>query len=318
MNLDDVKRMYNIEDMVGGLKGASCKYAVCPLPQHVHSSSPSPSFSIFWKVVRGENTQFFKCHGNCGLTGDVIDFIGFMFIGGYKRFDIQMRMVAAEYLTNGKFEISPPNVPPPTPELPQWLASDILPPSPRTIEYAEQRGIPKDILSRFGVGTPKAWMKKEPYSLYSPEIWMAIPTFQHNLLQGIKLRNLTDKGPRYLTVLGSKKGLWNHDNVWMRMGPTFVVKGELAGLVMEANGFRACAPTGGEGSYVTEILEALSLSDNIVIGDPDNKGREAGERRAALLDAKLFYPPIEGEDIDKWILRDPQAISKIRRWIDEH
>jgi hypothetical protein len=320
MDLDSIRSCYNIEDLVSGLKGSSSsRWGICPLPQHKHSSRPTPSFSVFWKYYKGQKVQYFKCHGNCGLTGTVIDLAGYMWVAGYHKYDINMYQKAAEALSGGKCQINPPNAPPPVPELPDWLAQDMLPPSKAVVDYALSRGIDINQLEKFSVGTPKEWMKGEPYDIRNPQDWMAIPTFHHDRLFGIKLRNITNKGLRYMSIKGSKKGLWNHNAVWMRGGPTIVTKGEIAGMVLASHGFnQVCAPTAGEGGRITEITQAVSLSKNIVIGDNDDKGREAGIQRAALLSGCLHFPPQEFKDVDQWINKRPQeAMNTMKRWLEE-
>ncbi|RPJ36196.1 MAG: hypothetical protein EHM35_08530, partial [Planctomycetaceae bacterium] len=73
----DARRLYNIRDILG-LKGA-VKVIVCPLPMHAHHSN-TPSFSIFENF---NGVQYFECHGSCGLRGDVVDLVGYLFIPGY-------------------------------------------------------------------------------------------------------------------------------------------------------------------------------------------------------------------------------------------
>ena len=100
MELSDIERNYDLADMVPGLKGNGRSYwGICPLPQHVHSSHPTPSFSVFW--YKGK--QRFKCHGNCGLMGNVIDLAGYMWVPNYERYDKKQYLRAAEILTNGAF-----------------------------------------------------------------------------------------------------------------------------------------------------------------------------------------------------------------------
>lgn len=316
MKFSEIRQLYDIGDMVrrAGYKlgGRRNKWSICPLPQHHHSSTPTPSFSIFW--YRG--TQRFKCHGQCGLDGDVIDFAGYMWVAGYKRGDRKMRFKAAEVLTNGGFRVSPPKAPKPTPILPQWLWRDMLPPTNETINYALSRGLSMKEIEKFRIGTPKD-------NVYSPKSWMAIPTFHKEELIGIKLRNITDSGIRYMAIPGSRKGLFNYNSVWMNDGPVFLVKGEIAAMVVERAGFTACAPTGGEGSYIGGIQTALALAKVIVIGDNDEnpdtreKMNAYAENRAALFGGTLRFPPPEFKDIDKWILNDPKAIEILEQWRNE-
>jgi hypothetical protein len=200
----------------------------------------------------------------------------------------------------------------------------MLPPSQQTIEYALSRGLTIAQIVKFRIGTPPTAMKKEPYNLWHPEIWMAIPTFHHEELRGIKLRNTTGNGLRYLAVAGSRKGLFNHDAVFLTSEPVLVVKGEIAAMVAERFGFLACAPTAGEGAYIKEVHVALSQCRPIVVGDNDpdtwvaEQTRLFAERRAAWLSAELRFPPLPYRDIDEYLLKDTEkAIAEVRRWISD-
>ncbi len=200
----------------------------------------------------------------------------------------------------------------------------MLPPNQQTIEYALSRGLTQQQIERFRIGTPPTAMKRDPYNLRRPEIWMAMPTFHHAELRGIKLRNTTGNGLRYLAVAGSRKGLFNHDAVFLASNLVLVVKGEIAAMVAERFGFLACAPTGGEGSYIKELRVALSQCKPVVVGDNDPDPKVAvqtrlfAERRAAWLGAELRFPPSPYGDIDEYLLKDTEAaMAEVGRWIAE-
>jgi hypothetical protein len=324
VKLQEIRQLYDIAELVrqAGYKlgGSKNKWCSCPLPQHQHSSNPTPSFSIFW--YRG--IQRFKCHGTCGLDGDVIDFAGYMWVPGYKKGDKKLYLQAAEVLTGGAFKISPPTPPRPIPMLPQWLWQDMLPPTNGVIEYALSRGLRIEEIVKFRIGAPNSAMRKEPYSIRNPKDWMAIPTFHKDELIGIKLRNITKSGIRYMAVPGSRKGLFNYNAVYLNTGPILLLKGEIAVMAADRFGFTACAPTGGEGSDITGIQTALALSKVIVVGDNDEnpKTREKmtqyAENRAALFNGVLRFPPEEWKDIDLWLLREPEKAQRaIGKWIEE-
>lgn len=73
---EDIRKAHDIHSVLG--LNAFKKTIVCPLPMQSHASN-TPSFSIFWKY--GVHQQF-KCHGNGGAHGDVIDLVGYMSIAG--------------------------------------------------------------------------------------------------------------------------------------------------------------------------------------------------------------------------------------------
>lgn len=324
MDYKHIRALYSIEDILKRagvvVRGYRTKYCLCPLPQHRHSSNPSPSFTIWW----GNDREKWMCHGQCDLTGDVIDLIGYMEIPGYKRFSPKLYRQAAEILT-GNFSINPPVVPPPTPLLPNWLWEDTQPPSNRAIEYALSRGITQEQIAHHRLGTPPPWWSDEPYNLYKPDSWLTIPTFHGEELMGIKMRNLDPNSKiRYMSVAGSRKGLFNWNAVYMKEEPVLVVKGEIAAMVAEAHGFLACAPTSGESGMVNDIRTALLLANVIVVGDNDAnpetriKMQYAAEKRAAVLGGIVKFPPEQYKDIDEWLLAEKDnAVRVIRSWEEE-
>ena len=317
--LSDLRQLYSIKGILGWPDHK--KKGICPIPGHVHHNY-TPSFSVFY----WDGVERWKCHGACpseidGATGDVIDLVGFMEIPGYRRFNGAMYRQAAELLTNSSMVTRMPVVPSPVSMIAQWLWEECLPPSQQTLDYAYNRGLLDEQIEKFKIGTPKGALMRDPYNIRSDN-WMTIPTFHHDELMGIKLRNLTSSGLRYMSVAGSKKGLFNFNAVNMETGPVLVVKGEIAAMVLDRFGFVACAPTAGEGSYIKDVRGALALCRPIVVGDNDrnpdtaDKTRMYAEKRAAFLSADLRFPPPQWKDIDAWILNNTTtAIPEISRWI---
>ncbi len=315
MNIEDIRKMYDLVDIVERagvlLKGgATKKWGLCPFPDHVHKSF-TPSFSIYWTGDR----QRFKCHGSCGRSGDVIDFAGYMNDASYNSDDNTKYVKAANLLSGGRYEISIPTRPPPTPSLPQWLADDCIPANSTTLRYAFGRGIGIDQIKKFSIGQPTPRMEKEPYNLWDPQKWITIPTFHGDELMGIKLRNNAGGRIRYMNVSGSRKGLFNYNGVAMSTEAVLVVKGEITAMVADGFGFLACAPTGGEGSYMDGVIHALAFAKVLVIGDNDN--RDLAERRATQLNAKVAFPPKDYNGWDDWVLSDLSAIERTKQWMQK-
>ena len=308
---DEVSRAYSerIFDIAG--TNHRKRKIVCPLPTHQHHNY-TPSFSIFWTGNRWR----WNCHGNCNKQGDVIDLVGYMQIPGYDPRNKQKLAEAISVLTGRGYE---PSAPKPPKQADSRLAPDrwreFYPPSEATVEYAKARGISETVLKQFKIGT-REWI--------DPRItWMTIPTFHDSRLVGIKMRNI-GKGPRYRGVGGSRRGLFNYDGVKHRPGRVFVVKGEIAAMVMLSLGLNACAPTGGEGMRMTDnLIRALALADVIVVGDNDpdpdphvkfrEETRKLAKRRARELNGDVFFPPDQYKDIDDWIIEDPNAIEALKR-----
>jgi hypothetical protein len=147
---------------------------------------------------------------------------------------------------------------------------------------------------------------------------MTMPAFEEQRLVGIKCRNTTYQGIRFYQIEGSRQAMFNYDRVEFQTGVVFVVKGEIPCILMDQLGFLVCAPTGGEGGWRQDWRTALALAHCIYIGDNDETGRKYGERRAALLNALLKFPPSDFKDIDDWILADrDNALRSLHEWISE-
>lgn len=266
---------------------------VCPLPSHIHHDY-SASFTIFF---RG-GVQWFKCHGNCGAEGDVIDLVGYLRIPSYDRASFSDKAKALAML-DSRYEIHPVTAPKRNESRldPQvWKA--FLPPGPEVLKYAGVRGLSQSTVERFKMGQSGHWM--------------TIPCFEEGVLVGVKLRNLTPQGLRYMSLAGSRQGLFNYDAVRYTDQPVLIVKGEIPAMLLTQMGYLACAPTGGEGGWREEWRTALAFAKKILIGDNDATGRKMGVRRKVLLGARLLvFPPEQYKDIDEFILADPVAGRKL-------
>ena len=291
---DDIqmaRRTHNIHDIIGTNK----KSLVCPLPMHIHVNN-TPSFSIFW----WDGVQMFRCHGNCGLQGDVIDLVGFLRIPGYKPHNKSDIRRALKLLDDRYEKIALPPVHRERLRGDAWM--DFTPPGPEVIDYARTRGLTPATLEKFRVGQSGHWM--------------TIPSFEEGRLIGIKLRNLEPDGLRFMALKGSHQALFNHDKVYLSAGHVLLVKGEIPCMLLDQLGFLSCAPTGGEGGWKENWRVALALANVIVVGDNDETGRLMAERRAAFLNAVIRYPPPCYKDWDEWYLADPKhCLSETKGWI---
>ncbi|MGD0002830.1 MAG: hypothetical protein ABSE06_01230 [Anaerolineaceae bacterium] len=280
--------------------GTRKRSIVCPLPQHIHKNHTA-SFSIFWK----EGRQYWKCHGNCQLEGDVVDLVGYLRVPGYTRWNPQSVRRALTSIDE-RYEIE--YVKPKKETIlrgGEW--NDFLPPGEEVIEYAKTRGLTAETLRIFRVGQCGQNM--------------SMPCFMDKKLKGIKMRRLGSTGLRYWSLEGSRQGLFNFDNVAYKQEPVLMVKAEIPCMLMHQEGFLACAPTGGEssGSGWNETWRtALALARVIVVGDNDEPGRKLGLNRAVIMNGKLVFPPVVHKDIDEWWLSDPEGARKqITKWMEE-
>lgn len=292
---EEARRTHDIFSILGTRK----KSIVCPLPMHIHASNTA-SFSIYSE----KGYQHFKCHGNCGAEGDVVDLVGYMRIPGYDPYSLKMRTQALALLDERYDPVIVRIEKPVVLTGCEWV--DYLPPSKATLEYAQTRGLDYNTLLKFRVGT------KDHY--------MTMPCFHEGQLMGIKLRNIdsADHKRRFYQLKGSRQGLFNFDAVNLTRETVLIVKGEIPCMLLDQLGFLACAPTGGEGAWheSEQWRTALALAKKVVVGDNDLTGKEKGELRAALLNAELVFPDPQYKDIDEMILAEPErALQVLRSWL---
>ena len=101
--IDEADCTHDIRDVVGSKK----RTILCPLPQHRRINN-TPSFSIYWK----DGKQWWKCHGNCQLEGDLVDLVGYLRVTGYDRRD-PAKVREALALVDSRYEfkiVEPPRV----------------------------------------------------------------------------------------------------------------------------------------------------------------------------------------------------------------
>jgi DNA primase len=295
--IENICRTHDIRDVLS--LPSNKKVVVCPLPQHIHRNN-TPSFSIFWK----DGKQWWRCHGSCNTEGDVVDLVGYLRIAGYRRYRLAMRQEAARLLDD-RFQI---RILIPEPE--NRLAGDewiqFLPASEATLSYANTRGLTPETLNRFRIGT---------YSSY-----MTMPCFEDSQLTGVKLRNTIacQSKNRFWQWPGSRQGLFNLDGVRYATEVVFVVKGEIPCMLLSQMGYKACAPTGGEGGWTERWRTALALAKRVVIGDNDAPGKKLADKRGLLLNAHVVFPPENFKDIDEYILAEPrEAAAQLARWKEQ-
>jgi DNA primase len=290
---EDARRTHDILTILGTNK----RKIICPLPGHQHHEN-TPSFSIVWK----KGVQWFRCHGNCGASGDVIDLVGYLRDASYDPHNLEQRKNALKMLDE-RYDISIA-----IPEKETVLYGDewyhFLPIGPEALEYTRSRGLTDKTVNKFRIGQSGTWM--------------SLPCFEEGRLQGIKLRTIDPSltgDDRFRAVKGSRQGLFNIDDCQYSTGTVFVVKGEIPAMLLWQMGYKAVAPTGGEGGWRESWRTALALANKIVIGDNDVPGRIMGPKRAALMAADLVYPPQAFKDIDEYVLASPEeARRQLDRW----
>jgi hypothetical protein len=321
MDFVDIINAYDLISIAEGygvrLKGSAGKWGLCPFPHHVHANN-TPSFSIY----DGKDRQRFKCHGNCGLSGDVVDFLGYMEIPNYDPYNKQDRSLALAHLRGGKIDPKPAQkiAPVVRPFLPQFLWEEFIPISDSGRQYLRDRGLTDTMIDEFKFGSASSIPKEDIHPVKcNPERLISIPTFELGTLMGIKMRVMGNTQYRYFSVSGSRASFWGYDDIYMTTEPVIIAKGEICAAVMRRDGFLSGAPTGGEGAKASfeSLKNALVLTKAIYVSDNDPGGRKYGPTRAALLNAELKYPPDPFKDWDEWYLADREdTVRQTNKWLE--
>nr|MBN1228842.1 hypothetical protein [Anaerolineae bacterium] len=300
-DLKALRALYDIREVLTDLGvEMSRDYGVCPLPQHAHHNFTA-SFSVF---ISPDGVQRFKCHGNCGLQGDVIDLAGYLWVSGYHPADpVMLRRAVDALQARREMTWSLPAGQPKRQGLPQKRYLDFLPIGSEGRAYAHQRGLSDHSIELFGLGQDRDYL--------------TIPAFTNGKLMSIKKRALKT-GMRYLVEKGSRKSLFNHDAVKYARTVVFYVKAEIPAMLMTQLGYQACAPGMGETSFEEEWRRALAFARIVVVGDNDDAGVRAASQRAMDLGGLLKFPPGPFKDLDEWILADQTGARKaLDTWVRE-
>ena len=303
----DYRRIYSIRSVLG--VGSNKRWMSCPMPQHRRSSDKvsTPSFSIYYDR---DGVERWKCHGNCGLYGDVIDLVGYLNISGYNPKNISSVLRAVAILSH-RHEMTMVEMKPRRDLLKPDAWEEYVPPGIEVFRFARRRGLEKKTLKRFRVGQKGSYM--------------SMPCFEEERLVGIKFRYIgrDEKQLRFFTEKGGRKGLYNYDDVAWTKKRVLIVKGEIPVMLLSQNGILSCAPTAGEGSLATEYAPVLGLSKKrVVVGDNDpdpevrTRMQERARARANALHAELQFPPEGYKDIDEWILDDFFSLGIIEEWLE--
>jgi DNA primase len=292
VDIGDIRRLYEIRDLLGISQRR--RWIVCPLPHHPHKNY-TPSFSIFYG---NDGVQRFKCHGNCGAQGDVIDLAGYLWVPGYNPKSSPDLSKAIDML-GIRGNVSIPTFKDRVVSLGPKAHEKYIPIGDQAREYARGRGLTDETIEKFQLGQDRDYL--------------TMPSFRDGRLRGIKKRSCVVTGLRFFTETGSKGDLFNVDAVKFTNGTAFVVKGEIPAMLLDQWGFKAVAPTGGEGNWDDQWRIDLGLSRITVIGDNDGPGRKLGIARATKFGARLEFPAPEFQDIDKYMLAKPK---EARQWLE--
>jgi len=154
--------------------------------------------------------------------------------------------------------------------------------------YIESRGITKETIDYFGIGT------------YNDRI--AFPYYKYDKIIGYKLRKpLKDTGkPKMTSITGSKPFLFNVQNIDINNKELVVCEGEFDCMIIHQSGIKNVVSVGAGANSLPTLLEQAKdylkqFESIIVVSDNDDAGQKMDEKmvevfgsKAKLIDKKLY------------------------------
>lgn len=269
----------------------------CPL----HSDN-TPSLHIY-------DDGGFKCF-SCGAHGDVIDFVGYYCFGN--NYDPAIHFVEVVDRLGGlsiaplpQYTVKPK--PEPTKNLSISLEAimdwhETMPPSRR--EYWLKRGLFDKTIDEFMLG----WDGKR-YTL--PALYRLIPF-------SVKRRKseIEDSiGAKYISITGSRAGLFNADRLW-NTDKIVICEGEIDAMLLTQWGYPAVSSTTGAGTWKEDWIKLFAHVRQIwILYDNDEAGRK-GESLvyASLRRAQIVRYPQTIKDCGELFEKDTHAVN----WLYEN
>ena len=324
-DLGIIRQLYDLPTIVGQMTGMDVhRTMVCPMPFHQHHNM-SASFGMF---VDKQGIQRFKCFGQCGAQGDVIDFAGYYHLGaGYNPNDPEHIKTALAYLRGNPISAKRTVLKKKGKSLDQRIIRPLLHKwqhdlwtCDKALEYCEQRGI-RTVAAQFGLGyqcIEPRYTKYEGKHGVLPGHYLCIPTFQAQEIISVKLRRISSfYGPddikpiRYDSVSGSKigtgqPGIFNGDKVQFTQDRVFSPEGEFDVMLATALGFQACCVNGGANVMSERLALILAHADPVWIADSDEAGRRHAEAKRQSVGKGIIIDFAPFKDLGDFYETHPQ------------
>jgi DNA primase len=280
--------------------------------------------------------QYFKCHGNCGAEGDVIDFVGYYYMGAsYNDKNPESVRQAISYLhtrpmtgkrTQLKKQRKPMNPFRTRRYVERWERE--LKTCKAAQDYLERRGV-LSVARQFRLGYEYVPPERTKYNKRVggrlPGHYIAIPNFQSGAIRGVKFRRI-DTHPdykdenelpiRYDSLSGSRLGIFNFDAVAFQMGHVFIPEGEFDVMLLAATGYLSCCTTAGAETVDSNLELALCYAAPLIIRDPDPAGERGARKRLKLLGKGEIIPA--GSYHDVGALFEAEGLSGLKQWADTY
>ncbi len=337
-DLGVIRQLYDLPTVVARLTGMEArKKIVCPMPFHPHTNM-SPSFGMF---VDSQGIQRFKCFGNCGVEGDVIDFAGYYTIGqSYDSRNAEHVRLALSYLQAGG--MCAPKTPLKKkkksldqrivrPLVKQW--EEALWTNEQAQAYLEERGV-LSVAKHFRLGyriIDPPYVKYEQDGGTLPGHYIAIPTIENGRIVSVKLRRIPTyyaeddiKPIRYDFVSGDRigsgqPGVFNHDEVAFQSGVVFSPEGEFDVMLIKAHGYLACCMNSGGNVLSDHLALILAHADPIWIADDDDTGQRHAEGKQKLVGKGIIVSTKPHKDLGELYgptRREQEVLAYLEKFLE--
>jgi 5S rRNA maturation endonuclease (ribonuclease M5)/archaellum biogenesis ATPase FlaH len=223
----------------------------------------------------------FKCFG-CGKTIDIYNL--YREYLNYSHAEIVREILGKESLKDTSMVKSRVKL--------EDQAKELMPLTDEQLEYLKLRKIEDSTISAFGLRNHRGSI--------------AFPYLQNGILIGCKLRKPkkhTD-GPKYLSLTGSKPGLFNYDGVDPEQ-PLIISEGEIDTMIVYQSGFQNVVSVGAGANSLKELIEQYrgfleNFPHLIILSDHDEAGANMDK---TFLEAF----PDKVRQIDKAVMRKKDA-----------
>lgn len=203
----------------------------------------------------------------------------------------------------------------------------------KALDYLHSRGLSDETIKRFKLGfnaRRREWPADE-WDGDKPAVAFAgitIPRFVGGVLWCVNVRRPAGSAPKYLTLTGSKLGLFNFDELHgAKVAVAFGGEFDAMLAAQYAPAGMACVTFGGEGRrIVSPWLDSLTLMDDVVVSMDNDEAGDNGAahwlavpkaRRVRVPDAKDFTDFVKaGGDGAAW-LRQVAAGRQRRQRIEK-
>lgn len=246
---------------------------VCACPFH---QDDTPSFH----VNDMDGIWMWRCHGACGISGNIFQFIEkFKSVGFREAFKITRDIVGGwetdKKLVEKNFKPTTKEVESKTITLEEYRPLVVaLSKSEEAIAWLRSRGISVETAIRLMVGFRTSVKSKEPEIDNSG--WISFPSIVGDKVVSVKFRSIVKKA--FSRRAGMATVIFNTPTIDC-LEPVYVTEGEMDAIALEEAGFRAVALSSASQKLTPEEKDMIMAASEVILaGDSDQPGIEAMTR----------------------------------------